>query len=89
MTELIIGSVAGMEGVDQEALDKLGQALVGFMQTTLDKAAAQEKEKDVYKRQGRLYPQTDKLQTPRPWHIHAASFAGRFCRFLTSYALEC
>ena len=43
VTELIIGSVAGMDGVDQEALDKLGQALTGFMQTTLDQAAAQEK----------------------------------------------
>lgn len=46
VTELIIGSVAGMEGVDQEALDKLGQALAGFMQTTLDQAAAQEKENE-------------------------------------------
>ena len=35
-----------MEGVDQEALDKLGQALAGFMQTTLDQAAAQEKENE-------------------------------------------
>ena len=43
VTELIIGSVASMDGVDQEALDKLGQALTGFMQTTLDQAAAQEK----------------------------------------------
>lgn len=43
VTELIIGSVAGMDGVDQEALDKLGQALTGFMQTTLDQAATQEK----------------------------------------------
>ena len=46
VTELIIGSVAGMEGVDQEALDKLGQALAGFMQTTLEQAAAQEKENE-------------------------------------------
>lgn len=46
VTELIIGSVAGMEGVDQEALDKLDQALAGFMQTTLDQAAAQEKENE-------------------------------------------
>lgn len=46
VTELIIGSVAGMEGVDQEALDKLGQALTGFMQTTLEQAAAQEKENE-------------------------------------------
>ena len=35
---------------------------------------------------GRLYSQTDKLQTPRPKHIHTSSFVGRFCRFLTSYA---
>lgn len=46
VTELIIGSVAGMDGVDQEALDKLGQALTGFMQTTLEQAAAQEKENE-------------------------------------------
>ena len=43
VTELIIGSVSGMDGVDQEALDKLGQALTGFMQTTLEQAVAQEK----------------------------------------------
>ena len=46
VTELIIGSVAGMDGVDQEALDKLGQALTGFMQTTLEQAAEQEKENE-------------------------------------------
>ena len=46
VTELIIGSVAGMDGVDQEALDKLGQALTGFMQTTLEQAAAQEKDNE-------------------------------------------
>lgn len=46
VTELIIGSVAGMDGVDQEALDKLGQALTGFMQATLEQAAAQEKENE-------------------------------------------
>ncbi len=43
VTELIIGSVAGMDGVDQEALDNLGQALAGFMQITFEQAAAQEK----------------------------------------------
>lgn len=46
VTELIIGSIAGMDGVDQEALDKLGQALTGFMQTTLEQAAAQEKDNE-------------------------------------------
>lgn len=46
VTELIIGSVAGMDGVDQKALDKLGQALTGFMQTTLEQAAAQEKDNE-------------------------------------------
>ena len=44
VTELIIDSVAGMDGVNQEALDKLGQALTAFMQTTLDQAAKQEKD---------------------------------------------
>ena len=43
VTELIIGSVAGMAIRISIALDKLGQALTGFMQTTLDQAAAQEK----------------------------------------------
>ena len=39
VTKLIIDSVAGMDGVNQEALDKLSQALTDFMQTTLDQAA--------------------------------------------------
>lgn len=42
VTELIIDSVAGMDGVNQEALDKLSQALTAFMQTTLDQAAKQD-----------------------------------------------
>lgn len=46
MTELIIDSVAGMDGVNQEALDKLSQALTAFMQTTLDQAAKQEKDNE-------------------------------------------
>ena len=46
VTELIVGSVAGMDGVDQEALDKFGQALTGFMQTTLEQAALQEKDNE-------------------------------------------
>ncbi len=44
ITAAILGSVSGMDGVDQEALGKLGQALTGFMQTTLEQAAAQEKD---------------------------------------------
>ena len=44
VTELIIDSVAGMDGVNQEALDKLSQALTAFMQTTLDQAAKQERD---------------------------------------------
>lgn len=36
VTELIIGSLAGMDEVNQEVLDKLSQALTDFMQTTLD-----------------------------------------------------
>lgn len=45
ITEAILGSVSGMDGVDQEALGKLGQALTGFMQTTLEQAA-QEKDNE-------------------------------------------
>ena len=44
VTELIIDCVAGMDAVNQEALDKLSQALTAFMQTTLDQAAKQEKD---------------------------------------------
>lgn len=44
VTKLIIDSVAGMDGVNQEALDKLSQALTAFIQTTLDMAATQEKD---------------------------------------------
>lgn len=47
VTELIIDSVAGMDGVNQEALDKLSQALTDFMQTTLDQAAIQEKDDET------------------------------------------
>ena len=38
VTELIIDSVAGMDGVNQEVLDKLSQALTAFMQTAFDKS---------------------------------------------------
>ena len=39
MAELTIDSVAGMDGVNQEALGKLIQALNAKIQTTLDMAA--------------------------------------------------
>ena len=42
ITAAVLGSVAGMDGADPEALEKFGQALTSFMQTTLDQAAAQE-----------------------------------------------
>ena len=41
MAELTIDSVAGMDGVNQEALGKLIQALNAIIQTTLDMAATQ------------------------------------------------
>lgn len=44
ITAAILGSVSGMDGVDQDALSKLGQALTGFMQTTLEQAEAQEQD---------------------------------------------
>ncbi len=44
ITAQILGSISSMDGVDQDALGKLGQALTGFMQTTLEQAAAQEKD---------------------------------------------
>lgn len=43
MTELIIGSVAGMEGVDQGSIGTRSVRRWPDMQTTLDQAAAQEK----------------------------------------------
>lgn len=43
-TEAVIGSLSGMDGVNQKTLGKLGRALTGFIQTTLEQAAAQEKD---------------------------------------------
>ncbi len=40
----VTGSIAGMDGVNQEALNQLGQALTGFMQSTLEQAASREKD---------------------------------------------
>lgn len=44
VSDLIIGSVAGLDGVNQDALNTLGQALTGFFQTTLEQAPSQEKD---------------------------------------------
>lgn len=46
VTEQIIGSVSGMDGVDQDALEKFGQALTELMQTTLEQAMLREKENE-------------------------------------------
>ena len=43
VSDLIIGSVAGLDGVNRDALNTLGQALTGFFQTTLEQAPLQEK----------------------------------------------
>jgi transcriptional regulator with XRE-family HTH domain len=43
VSDLIIGSVAGMDCVDPDALNTLGEALTGLFQSTLDNAASQEK----------------------------------------------
>lgn len=44
ITAAVLGSVVGMDGADPAALEKFGEALTSFMQTTLEQAAAQEKE---------------------------------------------
>lgn len=44
VSNLIIGSVAGLDGVNRDALNTLGQALTGFFQTTLEQASSQEKD---------------------------------------------
>ena len=44
VSELIIGSIAGLDGVNRDALNTLGQALTGFFQTTLEQASSQEKD---------------------------------------------
>ena len=44
VSDLIIGSVAGMDCVDPDALNTLGEALTGLFQSTLDNAASREKD---------------------------------------------
>ena len=44
VSDLIIDSVAGLDGVNRDALNTLGQALTGFFQTTLEQAPSQEKD---------------------------------------------
>ena len=44
VSDLIIGSVAGMDCIDPDALNMLGQALTGLFQSTLDNAASREKD---------------------------------------------
>ena len=43
VSDLIIGSVAGMDCIDPDALNMLGEALTGLFQSTLDNAASREK----------------------------------------------
>ena len=43
VSDMIIGSVAGMDYVDLDALNTLGEALTELFQSTLDNAASQEK----------------------------------------------
>ncbi len=43
VSDLIIGSVAGMDCIDPDALKTFGQALTGLFQSTLDNAASREK----------------------------------------------
>lgn len=43
VSDMIIGSVAGMDYVDLDALNTLGEALTGLFPSTLDNAASQEK----------------------------------------------
>lgn len=44
VSDLIIGSVAGMDCVDPDALNTLSEALTGLFQSTLDNAASREKD---------------------------------------------
>lgn len=44
VSDLIVGSVAGMDCIDPDALKTFGQALTGLFQSTLDNAASQEKD---------------------------------------------
>ena len=44
VSDLIIGSVAGMDCIDPDALNTLGEALTGLFQSTLDNAVSREKD---------------------------------------------
>lgn len=44
VSDLIIGSVAGMDCIDPDALKTFGQALTGLFQSTLDNATSREKD---------------------------------------------
>ena len=44
VSDLIIGSVVGMDCVDPDALNTLGEALTGLFQSTFDNAASGEKD---------------------------------------------
>ena len=44
VSDLIISSVAGMDCIDPDALNTLGEALTGLFQSTLDNAASREKD---------------------------------------------
>lgn len=44
LSDLIIGSVVGMDCVDPDALNTLGEALTGLFQSTFDNAASREKD---------------------------------------------
>ena len=44
VSDLIIGSVVGMNCVDPDALNTLGEALTGLYQSTFDNAASREKD---------------------------------------------
>ena len=42
ITEAVLGSIAGMDGINPAALEQFGQALTSFMQSTLENTTAQE-----------------------------------------------
>ena len=43
ITAAVLDSIAGIDGADNAALEQFGQALTHFMQSTLERAATQEK----------------------------------------------
>lgn len=49
VSDLIIGSVVGMDCVDPDALNTLGEALTGLFQSTFDNAASREKDDEQAK----------------------------------------